>query len=73
MDRFSLEIGPDGAVYVLDWHDGDICGTRSCTGDRTPLPDAPTTSLAQTWEGRYSDLRKMTIASSSICKRTADM
>ncbi len=23
---FSLEIGPDGAVYVLDWHDGDICG-----------------------------------------------
>ena len=23
---FSLEIGPDGALYVLDWHDGDICG-----------------------------------------------
>ncbi len=23
---FSIEIGPDGAVYVLDWHDGDICG-----------------------------------------------
>ena len=23
---FSLEIGPDGAVYMLDWHDGDICG-----------------------------------------------
>ncbi len=23
---FSMEIGPDGAVYVLDWHDGDICG-----------------------------------------------
>jgi len=23
---FSVEIGPDGAVYVLDWHDGDICG-----------------------------------------------
>lgn len=23
---FSTEIGPDGALYVLDWHDGDICG-----------------------------------------------
>lgn len=23
---FSMEIGPDGAVYILDWHDGDICG-----------------------------------------------
>ena len=23
---FSLEVGPDGAIYVLDWHDGDICG-----------------------------------------------
>jgi putative heme-binding domain-containing protein len=23
---FSVETGPDGAIYVLDWHDGDICG-----------------------------------------------
>ncbi len=23
---FSVEIGPDGAVYVLDWHDADVCG-----------------------------------------------
>ncbi len=23
---FSLEIGPEGAVYMLDWHDPDICG-----------------------------------------------
>ena len=23
---FSMEIGPDGALYVLDWHDADICG-----------------------------------------------
>ncbi|MDA0347557.1 MAG: PmoA family protein [Verrucomicrobia bacterium] len=23
---FSLEIGPEGAIYMLDWHDGDICG-----------------------------------------------
>ena len=24
---FSVETGPDGAVYVLDWHDSDICGS----------------------------------------------
>lgn len=23
---FSVEIGPDGGVYILDWHDTDICG-----------------------------------------------
>ncbi|MEM0926791.1 MAG: PVC-type heme-binding CxxCH protein, partial [Planctomycetota bacterium] len=23
---FSVEIGPEGGVYVLDWHDQDICG-----------------------------------------------
>ena len=23
---FSMEIGHDGAAYVLDWHDSDICG-----------------------------------------------
>src|SRR4029453_1348594 len=23
---FSMEIGPEGALYVLDWHDSDICG-----------------------------------------------
>ncbi|MEM7011725.1 MAG: PVC-type heme-binding CxxCH protein [Verrucomicrobiota bacterium] len=25
---FSIEIGPDGGVYVLDWHDTDICGNK---------------------------------------------
>jgi putative membrane-bound dehydrogenase-like protein len=23
---FSTEIGPEGGVYILDWHDQDICG-----------------------------------------------
>jgi putative membrane-bound dehydrogenase-like protein len=31
---FSIEIGPDGAIYVLDWHDGDICG-NSLTAKET--------------------------------------
>lgn len=25
---FSVEIGPAGDVYVLDWHDADICGKQ---------------------------------------------
>lgn len=25
---FSVEIGPDGGVYILDWHDTDICGNK---------------------------------------------
>ncbi|HET7696127.1 MAG TPA: PVC-type heme-binding CxxCH protein [Vicinamibacterales bacterium] len=57
---FSLEIGPEGALYVLDWHDGDICGNdvlHKNTGRIYRI--APTTSLARAWEGRYSDLRQM--------------
>ena len=37
---FSLEIGPDGTLYVLDWHDGDICGQDiTAQGHRPHLPD----------------------------------
>ncbi len=25
---FSVEVGPDGGVYILDWHDTDICGNK---------------------------------------------
>ncbi|MDF1755626.1 MAG: hypothetical protein P1U89_22750 [Verrucomicrobiales bacterium] len=25
---FSVEIGPEGGVYILDWHDTDICGNK---------------------------------------------
>jgi len=25
---FSVEIGPDGGVYILDWHDQNICGNE---------------------------------------------
>jgi len=51
---FSIETGPDGAVYVLDWHDGDICG-NSLTLKETGrifrlapknLPGAPSFDLA---------------------------
>lgn len=57
---FSVEIGPDGAVYVLDWHDADICGQdvlHQETGRIFRI--APTVSRAEPWEGRYADLSAM--------------
>jgi len=57
---FSMEIGPSGNVYVLDWHDGDICGNsvlQKHTGRIFRL--APKKSLAKDWEGRYDDVDKL--------------
>ena len=54
---FSMEIGPDGNVYVLDWHDADICGKTVANKDTARVYRiAPKQSLAQDWEGRYDDL-----------------
>lgn len=50
---FSVEIGPEGAVYILDWHDTDVCGNTinfpnsgrvyrimpEATGTPPPVPD----------------------------------
>jgi len=58
---FSMEIGPDGAVYVLDWHDADICGMevrQKETGRIFRI--APQQSLAEQWPGRYEDLARLT-------------
>lgn len=58
---FSIEIGPDGDLYVLDWHDADICGqTVLNTETGRIFRIAPEKSAAQNWEGRYSDLNKLT-------------
>jgi putative membrane-bound dehydrogenase-like protein len=60
---FSLEIGPDGAVYVLDWHDSDICGSdvlHQETGRIYRI--APKQSQAAPFAGRYADLGEMTDA-----------
>ncbi|NND98113.1 MAG: c-type cytochrome [Pirellulaceae bacterium] len=57
---FSVEIGPEGAVYVLDWHDGDICGNDTLnkeTGRVFRL--SPKQSGAKDFPDRYGDLRKL--------------
>jgi putative membrane-bound dehydrogenase-like protein len=57
---FSMEVGPDGGVYVLDWHDADICGKEVLNGETGRVfRIMPATSLAQNWEGRYGDLSKL--------------
>jgi putative membrane-bound dehydrogenase-like protein len=60
---FSMEVGPEGALYALDWHDADICGSdvlNSETGRVFRI--TPKVSNAKNWEGRYGDLSKMSDA-----------
>lgn len=60
---FSLELGPEGALYALDWHDADICGKEVLNGETGRIfRITPKTSGAKDWPGRYSDLAKMTDA-----------
>lgn len=57
---FSVEVGPDGALYVLDWHDADICGKDVLDKDTGRIfRIAPEKSQAEEWEGRYADLGSM--------------
>ncbi|MGI9242251.1 MAG: PVC-type heme-binding CxxCH protein [Verrucomicrobiales bacterium] len=57
---FSMEIGPDGNVYVLDWHDADICGQTVANKETGRVfRIAPNDSLAKDWDGRYADLNGM--------------
>ncbi|MEO5599777.1 MAG: PVC-type heme-binding CxxCH protein [Cyclobacteriaceae bacterium] len=58
---FSMEIGPDGGVYVLDWHDADICGKEVLNAETGRIfRIMPESSQAENWQGRYGDLRKLT-------------
>ncbi len=58
---FSVEIGPEGGVYVLDWHDGDICGKEVLNEETGRIfRIMPEKSLAENWPGRYGDLRQLT-------------
>ena len=58
---FSMEIGPEGAVYVLDWHDADICGNDVVHKDTGRVYRITSTDVKPDhWPGRYDDLRTMT-------------
>ncbi|QRQ99662.1 PVC-type heme-binding CxxCH protein [Dyadobacter sandarakinus] len=57
---FSMETGPEGALYVLDWHDADICGSdvlNSETGRIFRI--TPKNSLAEHFPNRYADLNTL--------------
>ncbi len=55
---FSMETGPEGALYVLDWHDADICGSDVLNRETGRIfRITPEKSLAESWKGRYDDLR----------------
>ena len=57
---FSLEIGPEGALYVLDWHDADICGSDVLDKDTGRIfRITPDQSEADEWDGRYGDLAQL--------------
>ncbi len=54
---FSMEIGPAGDLYVLDWHDADICGNSVMQKETGRVfRVSPESSQADNWEGRYNDL-----------------
>ncbi|MBX3439531.1 MAG: PmoA family protein, partial [Planctomycetaceae bacterium] len=57
---FSVEIGPQGDVYVLDWHDGDICGMDVLNKDTGRIfRFSPETSHAQDFPHRQADLNTL--------------
>ena len=58
---FSMEVGPDGGLYVLDWHDADICGKEVLNGETGRIfRIMPDKSLAQNFENRFADLNTFT-------------
>ncbi len=58
---FSMELGPEGALYVLDWHDADICGKEVLNGETGRIfRIMPTTSNATNFPNRYADLATLT-------------
>lgn len=58
---FSMEIGPEGGLYVLDWHDADICGQEVLNQETGRIfRIMPEKSLAKDFPGRYTDLNKLT-------------
>src|SRR5690606_38443727 len=57
---FSMEIGPDGGLYALDWHDADICGQEVLNSETGRIfRTMPVNNLAKDFKGRFDDLNKL--------------
>ncbi|MEM9656993.1 MAG: PVC-type heme-binding CxxCH protein, partial [Planctomycetota bacterium] len=57
---FSVEIGPEGALYILDWHDADICGKEVLNKETGRVfRIKPTRSQANEFPNRFADLSKL--------------
>lgn len=57
---FSIEVGPEGAIYALDWHDADICGKEVLNKDTGRIfRFTPKNSAAKDFPHRYEDLNKL--------------
>ena len=57
---FSVEVGPEGALYVLDWHDANLAGSKVVHKETGRIfRIAPETTHAKNFEGRYGDLKTM--------------
>jgi len=57
---FSMEIGPEGGLYVLDWHDAEICGSKVLNKDTGRVYRImPEHSQAKDWPGRMDNLGTM--------------
>jgi putative heme-binding domain-containing protein len=55
---FSMEVGPAGDLFVLDWHDADICGKEVMNKETGRIfRIAPLNPLTKSWTGRYDDLK----------------
>ena len=58
---FSMEVGPDGGIYVLDWHDADICGKEVLNGETGRIfRIMPETPRGTAWEDKYIDMSTLT-------------
>ncbi len=54
---FSVEVGPDGNLFVLDWHDADICGKEVLNKETGRIfRYAPKESAATNFPNRLADL-----------------
>lgn len=57
---FGIEVGPEGAVYALDWHDADICGKEVLNKETGRIfRFSPRSSAAKEFPHRYDDLNKL--------------